>query len=90
MVRKCFGSFILQYGAPKRVISDSGSCFTSKSFTNFCQHYGILQTLIAVRHPRANDQVEQVNRVLNSQIAIIIQMKKRVRIGIYYQGAKKP
>jgi hypothetical protein len=52
------------FGAPKRVISDRGSCFTSTSFKNFSNESGFKHVLNAVATPRANGQVERYNRTL--------------------------
>lgn len=52
------------YSKPKRVVSVRGSAFTSDEFKNFMREESIEQILIAVGTPRANGQVERVNRVL--------------------------
>lgn len=60
---KYFKSFVLDYGLIW-VISDKGSCFTSKSFNEYCVSNGINHSLISVRHPQANGQVERTNVTL--------------------------
>jgi len=57
-------TFVLSFGAPKRIISDRGTAFTSKAFEAFCAQYGIRHTLNSVRHPQSNGQVERVNSTL--------------------------
>lgn len=52
------------FGYPKRIISDSGSCFKSKSFKQFCLDNFIKHIINAVACPRANGQVERYNRTL--------------------------
>ncbi|KAL0869533.1 hypothetical protein ABMA27_005803 [Loxostege sticticalis] len=52
------------FGAPKRLISDRGSSFTSTSFKKFVDETGIKHVLNAVATPRANGQVERYNRTL--------------------------
>lgn len=50
------------FGSPKIIISDQGSAFTSKIFQNFCQQNNIKHIKNAVATPRANGQVERLNR----------------------------
>uniref|UniRef100_A0A2S2QN58 RNA-directed DNA polymerase n=1 Tax=Sipha flava TaxID=143950 RepID=A0A2S2QN58_9HEMI len=58
------GKFILQFGIPRRIISDRGTAYTSKAFGEYCTRNGIKHTLNSVRHPQANGQVERVNGTL--------------------------
>ncbi|KAK9700788.1 Integrase core domain [Popillia japonica] len=52
------------FGAPKRIISDRGRSFTSKSFKDFCSELKITHHLNAVGMPCGNDQVERYNRTI--------------------------
>lgn len=52
------------FGAPKRIISDRGRSFTSKSFKDFCSELKITHHLNAVGTPCGNDQVERYNRTI--------------------------
>jgi len=63
-VIKCLKSFVLLHGLPKRIISDRGTAFTSRRFETYCDSGGIKHTLISVRHPQSNGQVERVNSTL--------------------------
>lgn len=56
--------FVLTYGAPAKLISDRGTCFTAKQFEEFCNKHGIQHILNSSRHPRANGLVERVNQTL--------------------------
>ncbi|XP_037295944.1 uncharacterized protein LOC115444529 isoform X1 [Manduca sexta] len=51
-------------GYPNRIISDRGLSFTSRYFKEFCMKHKIHHTLNAIAVPRANGQVERVNRTL--------------------------
>lgn len=51
-------------GYPVRIVSDRGLSFTSRYFREFCTTYKIRHTLNAVAVPRANGQVERVNRTV--------------------------
>lgn len=52
------------FGNPKRIISDRGAAFTSGEFEDYCQSEGVKHQLITAGVPRANGQVERVNRTL--------------------------
>lgn len=52
------------YGKPKRIISDRGAAYISKIFTDFCFNFEINHVLIAAGTPRANSQIERINRVI--------------------------
>lgn len=53
---------------PRRIICDRGTAFTSKTFTEFCQGLNIKRVLCATATPRANGQVERMNRSILSAI----------------------
>jgi len=52
------------FGNPRRLISDRGSAFTSNDFQEYCKAEGIQHVLTTTGMPRANGQVERVNRTL--------------------------
>ncbi|XP_043498670.1 uncharacterized protein LOC122521973 [Polistes fuscatus] len=52
------------FGNPRRIISDRGTAFTSAEFKNYCTEERIVHSLITTGVPRANGQVERVNRTL--------------------------
>jgi len=56
--------FVNRYGLPKKLITDRGTCFTSKRFENFCEVHGISHILNSTRRPQANGQVERINSVI--------------------------
>jgi len=49
---------------PRRIISDRGTAFTSNDFKEYCCEEGIEHCLITTGIPRANGQVERLNRTL--------------------------
>lgn len=60
------------FGTPARIISDRGKCFASQQMANFCASRHIKHIMNAVACPRANGQVERVNKtVLQSLTACI-------------------
>ncbi|KAK9711377.1 Integrase core domain [Popillia japonica] len=54
------------YSKPIQIVSDRGSCFTSKEFKDFIEANGIRHSLIATGTPRANGQAEIVNKMLTN------------------------
>ncbi|KAL1489526.1 hypothetical protein ABEB36_013483 [Hypothenemus hampei] len=50
------------YGRPKVIITDQGSSFTSKTFAEYCRNHFIRHNKVAVATPRANGQIERLNR----------------------------
>nr|XP_025685453.1 uncharacterized protein LOC112786272 [Arachis hypogaea] len=63
---------IIRFGIPEVVISDNGTQFTNKKFTEFLTGLGIKQKFSSVEHPQTNGQVESVNKV------ILLGLKKRL------------
>lgn len=61
-VIQCLKDIFAMFGAPKMIISDQGSAFTSKLFQSFCNQNIIKHVKNAVATPRANGQVERLNR----------------------------
>lgn len=54
----------VHFGNPKRIISDRGTAFTSNEFREYCKKENIEHILITTGVPRANGQVERINRTL--------------------------
>lgn len=50
------------FGNPRRIISDKGSAFTSDDFENYCCDEKIEHIKTTTGMPRANGQVERINR----------------------------
>lgn len=51
-------------GNPRRIISDKGSAFTSDEFKRFCDDERIEHVFTTTGLPRANGQVERINRCI--------------------------
>lgn len=52
------------FGNPRRIISDKGSAFTSHDFKTFCEEEKIEHLFTTTGLPRANGQVERINRCI--------------------------
>lgn len=57
-------NIITRYGIPYKIISDNGTQFESKEFTELCEKNGIIKSLSSVAHPQANGQVEAANKTI--------------------------
>lgn len=66
------------FGNPRRIISDRGAAFTSKEFEDFCVTEKIEHVLTTTGVPRANGQVERVNRVLIPLLTKLSDPKREV------------
>lgn len=56
--------FFERFGAPTRIITDRGTCFTAKRFQELCTKHGVHHTLNSSRHPQANGLIERMNQTL--------------------------
>jgi transposase InsO family protein len=63
-VVRCLDQLFLEKGLSDVLISDRGTCFTSRQFHDFLNERHVKHVLNAVRHPRANGVCERVNRSL--------------------------
>ena len=54
------------FGNLRRIISDRGTAFTSAAFEDYCRTEHIQHVLTTTGVPRANGQVERINRTLIS------------------------
>lgn len=50
------------FGNPRRIVSDKGTAFTAAEFEEFCQNEDIEHVKTTTGMPRANGQVERINR----------------------------
>lgn len=56
------------YGLPLGICSDRGVQWNNQFFKSLCEHLGISLTLTFSYHPRANGQVERLNRVIEEAL----------------------
>lgn len=62
-------TYFQSYSCPKMITSDRGACFTSQVFADFMNENDVRHTLIASGAPRANGQIERINRMLTPILA---------------------
>lgn len=71
-VIKALKAMAYLFGVPRRLICDRGTAFTSRAMKAFCNETGIQLVINSLNLPRANGQVERLNRtILNTLNAII-------------------
>ncbi|XP_057760767.1 uncharacterized protein LOC130981166 [Arachis stenosperma] len=70
------GQVITRFGIPEVVISDNGTQFADRKFTEFLNGLGIRQKFSSVEHPRTNGQVESANKVILSGLKKRLDNKK--------------
>lgn len=68
--------YFTSYGVPNRLISDRGSAFTSYEFKQFMDESSSNHILVAIACPRANGQVERINRFLTPILSKMIDSDK--------------
>ena len=56
------------YGLPLGICSDRGTQWNNQFFKSLCEHMGIQLQLTYSYHPRANGQVERMNRVIEEAL----------------------
>ncbi|XP_025702484.1 uncharacterized protein [Arachis hypogaea] len=67
---------ITRFGIPEVVISDNGTQFIDKKFTEFLNGLGIRQRFSSVEHPQTNGQVESANKIILSGLKKRLDNKK--------------
>lgn len=68
-VIKSLKTYFEYYSRPLRIVSDRGSCFTSREFEDFMKEHNVQHVKIATASPQANGQVERLNRTILPMIA---------------------
>ncbi|WP_253302469.1 reverse transcriptase domain-containing protein [Wolbachia endosymbiont of Psylliodes chrysocephala] len=56
------------FGVPRRIISDRGTCYTSSKYLEYCKSLGVKTVHNATATPRANGQAERYNRTILAAI----------------------
>jgi transposase InsO family protein len=58
---KFMKGLVCHFGIPAKVITDNGTQFTSRAFTQYIQSLGSKVSFAFVAHPRSNGQAERMN-----------------------------
>jgi len=65
------------YSRPQSIISDRGTCFTSAEFKEFLKENNIEHVLTTTASPKANGQVERINRTLDPMLEKLTERKEQ-------------
>lgn len=65
-------SVILRHGAPRSVLSDRGSQFTSHIFRHILELCGSIQLKTTAYHPQTNGLTERLNRTLADMLSLYV------------------
>ena len=63
---KLLRSMFARFSIPQMIVSDNGSCFTSKEFEEFLKLNGIGHLLTALYHPQSNGLAERMAQAFKS------------------------
>ncbi|RWS19895.1 transposon Tf2-1 polyprotein-like isoform X1, partial [Leptotrombidium deliense] len=66
---KAVNSIIEQLWIPERIVADRGTAFKNATFEEYCNNLQIKLIFNSTANPRANGQVERINRILVPLIA---------------------
>jgi len=66
-----------RFGTPRAIISDSGSHFVNKQFTNLLSKYGVNHRTATPYHPQTSGQVEISNRELKRILEKIVNSSRK-------------
>ena len=75
-VRALLSVWIPRYGAPRTIVSDNGSHFTSAEFADACAEYQIRLKTVVPYHPQGNGMVERRFRDMNRAVRIFATVRK--------------
>lgn len=70
---KCLSLLFQLVAAPRTLITDHGTAFTSQEFTKFMEHQKIVHRLVAVAAPWANGLIERVNRFVKASLKKVVE-----------------
>lgn len=62
----------LKYGTPRGIVSDRGSLFTSKFWSDLCFHTKVKRRLSTAFHPQTDGQTEAVNQILERYLRCFV------------------
>lgn len=76
-VIKHLRNYFQTYSKPCQIISDRGTSFTATNFKEFLKNESVKLTLVATGTPRANGQVEIVNKSIVPMLAKLTELTSR-------------
>jgi hypothetical protein len=68
---------ICRWGAPKKIISDRGTNFTSELVRSICNALQVKKSFSVAYHPQTDGQVERTNRVFRDMLRMYVDQQKQ-------------
>ena len=68
IARKFYEKVVCIHGAPKRILSDNGSCFISAMFQELCNMFHIKNVYSTAYHAASQGETERANRTILGQL----------------------
>lgn len=65
----CLKLYFRAYSRPRSIVSDRGTCFTSRDFSEFASKNNIVHIKVATLSPQSNGQVERINRIVTPMLS---------------------
>ena len=64
-----FNYFVAAHGCPERLISDNGTEFTAKHWTDYLAHMSIKHVRCTPQHPQSNGKIERFNGTFKEMLS---------------------
>ncbi|MCG7866651.1 MAG: DDE-type integrase/transposase/recombinase [Candidatus Thiodiazotropha taylori] len=77
IVKILVNEFICRFGTPLQILSDQGSNFQAKLFTDVCHFLKIDKVRTSSMRPQANGSVERFNRTLQTMLTVFCENEQR-------------
>jgi transposase InsO family protein len=77
MAKQFHENVVCRHGAPKRLLSDNGSAFTSALFQNICKMYNIKNVYSPAYYPKAQGETERMNRTMLGQMRTMCEANQK-------------
>ena len=71
-----------RYGLPEELVTDNGTSFTSKEFTDYLEHNNVRHLRTSVYSPNENGLVERFNRYLKTHVQAFVAENKPWHTGM--------
>ncbi|XP_022159344.1 uncharacterized protein K02A2.6-like [Momordica charantia] len=70
-------SIVYRFGIPNTIVTDNGKQFDNVKFKDFCSKLGISHLCSSPAHPKANGQVEAINKIIKWGLKLRLDARKR-------------
>ncbi|XP_022149417.1 protein NYNRIN-like [Momordica charantia] len=65
-----WANVVCRFGIPNAIVTDNGKQFDNAKFKDFCSNLGIRHLSSSPAHPKANGQVEAVNKIIKRELKL--------------------